>query len=107
MKKILVLLTFFFAFTLSANAQDKKVSTEQAAQKDIAALLEKVAVDVTLKQDLYTLMLMKYDGLANSKTAAEKENVSKGIEHKLLSGLNEAQRKQLLQNPELLKRLSH
>jgi hypothetical protein len=108
MKKLIALLTLFFAFTFAASAQEKKALTnDQAAEKDIAALVEKVSLEPSLKKDLKTLMVMKYDALATSKTAADKENVSKGIEHKILSGLNEAQRKELLKYPELLKKLSH
>ncbi len=107
MKKLIALVTMVLAFTVSAQAQDKKSAHNEAAQKDVAALIEKVQVDQTLKQDMYTLMVMKHEMLATAKTPADKQKVSDMIEHKLLSGVSKEQRKALTDNPALLKQLSH
>ncbi|WP_309642604.1 hypothetical protein [Flavobacterium sp.] len=108
MKKIIAVVTMLLAFTVSVNAQDKKVSSQEAAQKDIAALSSKVTISETLKQDLLTLMVMKHDALSDATlTKEQKENASKGFEHKLLSGLSKEQREVLLKDPALLKKLSH
>jgi len=108
MKKFIALFTLFLAFTISANAQEKKVSNEEAAENDITALISKVTIDPTLKKDLYTLMLMKHQTLSNPKISKEeKANASKAYERKIMSGLNDSQRKELLQYPELIKQLTN
>jgi exopolyphosphatase/pppGpp-phosphohydrolase len=109
MKKLIAVVTMVLAFTISAQAQDKKaaVNVNDAAQKDVAALLEKVTVDQTLKQDMYTLMVMKHEMLADAKSSADKQKVSEMIEHKILSGVSKEQRQTLTSNPELLKQLTH
>ena len=108
MKKIIAVLTLLLAFTISANAQDKKVSNEAAAQKDVAALVQKVTIAESLKKDMYTLMLMKHEALADpSATAAEKENISKRFERKILGGLTEEQRAVVMADAALMKQLSH
>jgi hypothetical protein len=116
MKKIIFVIAVLFSF--SVNAQNKEaaksvtteqtLSNEQKAVNDVTALITVITVDASLKSDLYTLMLMKYEALANTKaTKAELEASLKGIEQKLLSGLNEVQRKQLISNSELFQRMTH
>ena len=116
MKKLI--LAFAVLVSLSVNAQNKEaaksaaieqtLSNEQKAVNDVTALVSVITVDASLKTDLYTLMLMKYEALANTKpNKAEREASLKGIEQKLLSGLNEVQRKQLISNSELFQRMSH
>ena len=61
MKKVISLVVVFFAFVLNASAQDMKMSSDEAAKKDIAALVSKVTVAENLKKDLYSLMVMKHD----------------------------------------------
>lgn len=108
MKKLIAVVALFFAFTVSANAQDKKSSTSsEAAYKDVAALVQNVTIDENLKKDMYTLMVMKHDELAKAKTKADKDKISAAYERKLLSGLNKEQRQTVTNNPELLKQLSH
>jgi hypothetical protein len=109
MKKLIALATFLFAFTINANAQDsKKMSSDEAAKNDVAAFIQKVTINESFKNDLYTLMVMKHDALSNPKlTASERESISKKFENKVLAGLDEAQQKQLKSNPELLKQVSH
>lgn len=108
MKKLIAVVTMAVAFTVSAQAQDKKAANyNDAAQKDVAALVEKVTIDQTLKQDMYTLMVMKHQMLAEAKSPAEKQKVTDMIEHKILSGVSKEQRQTLTNNPELLKQLSH
>ena len=117
MKKLI--LAFVVLFSISVNAQNKEaaktavaaeqsLSNEQKAINDVTAFISVISVDATLKTDLYTLMMMKYEAIANTKsTKTERESSLKGIEHKLLSGLNEAQRKQLTSNSELFQRMTH
>lgn len=107
MKKLIAVVTMLLAFTVSANAQDKKMSVEEAAKKDVAALVEKLNINGDLKNDMYTLMIIKYNELAAAKSAADKAKVSEEIEHKILSGLNKEQRKILTSDAALLKQVSH
>jgi hypothetical protein len=120
MKKLIAVVTLALAFSISANAQDKKTNTSMApaekekvnngekAKKDVMALIEKVSIDESLKNDMYTLMLMKYDELSNPKlTAAQRDEISTRYERKVLGGLNDEQRKQLMSDPALLNRISH
>lgn len=108
MKKLIAVVTMLLAFTVSANAQqDKKAAIEQAAQKDVAALIEKITIDQSLKQDMYTLMVMKHEQLAQAKTKAEKDKVSAMMEQKILSGLDKEQAQAMKNNPALLKQLTH
>lgn len=108
MKKLIAVVTLLFAFTISANAQDKKASIEELAKKDVAALIEKVTISGSFKKDMYTLMVMKHEKLSNaSLTPLQREDISKRIAGKILSGLDESQRKQLDADPELLKKITH
>ncbi len=110
MKKLIALVTLLLAFSINANAQAKKVvvSSEQAAKNDITALTAKVKIDATLEKDLLTLMVMKHNTMSDpTLTKEQKENASKGYEHKLMSGLNEAQRKELMKYPDLVKQLAN
>lgn len=117
MKKLIFAFAVLISFSVNAQnkeaaktavAAEQTLSNEQKAVNDVTALVSVITVDATLKTDLYTLMLMKYEALANTKaTKAERESSLKGIEQKLLSGLNEAQRKQLISNSELFQRMTH
>ncbi|MFT3793839.1 hypothetical protein [Flavobacterium sp.] len=107
MKKLIAVVTMLLAFSISANAQDKKAAVEAAAQKDVAALIEKVTIDQSLKQDMYTLMVMKHEQLAQAKTQADKNKVYAAMEQKIMSGMDKEQQKILSNNPALLKQLTH
>ncbi len=108
MKKLIAVVALFFAFTVSANAQDKKnVDSSEAAKKDVAALIEKITITENLKKDFYTMMVMKHDELAQAKTKAEKDNISTFYERKVMGGLDKEQRQTLTNNPALLKQLTH
>jgi len=107
MKKLIAVVTMLLAFTVSANAQDKKMSAEEAAKKDVAALVAKITINEDLKNDMYTLMIIKHNELAAAKSAADKARVSEEIEHKILSGVNKEQRQILTSDAALMKQLSH
>jgi uncharacterized protein (DUF305 family) len=108
MKKVISVVVLFFAFTLGATAQDLKVNADEAAKKDVAVLLSKITVSENLKKDFYTLMVMKHEALAKPKlTAAEKENISKIFENKLMAALTEDQRKELAKYPSIMKQLAN
>lgn len=108
MKKIIAIVTLFFAFSIGANAQEKKVSSADAAKKDVAALTAKIKIDPTLQADLTTLMTDKHNAFSNpAMTEMEKANLSKHTLRKIMSALTEEQRNVLNSNPELLKQLTH
>lgn len=108
MKKIIAVVTMLLAFTISANAQDKKVSSQEAAQKDIATLASKITLPEDLKKDLTTLMVMKHDAKSDvTLTQAQKENALNAYERKLLSALSKEQQETLKKNPEFLRKLMH
>jgi hypothetical protein len=108
MKKIIAVVTMLLAFTVSVNAQDKKVSSQDAAQKDIAALTSKINITETLKKDLTTLMVMKHDALSDvTLTPAQKESALQAYAHKLMTGLSKEQGEKLKKDPALLKQLTH
>lgn len=116
MKKLIAILTLFLAFSVTAVAQNKKSTTKQTvkissqdeAQKDINALTAKVKISETLQKDLLTLMTMKHDATSDvTLTKEQKDAALKAYEHKLMSGLTEDQRKELLKYPDLVKQLTH
>ena len=108
MKKIIAVVTLLLAFTINANAQDKKVSSKEAATNDIEALAAKVTISETLKADLLTLMTMKHDALSDvTLTPAQKESALQAYAHKLMTGLSKEQGEKLKKDPALLKQLTH
>lgn len=108
MKKIIAVVTMLLAFTISANAQDKKVSSQEAAQKDIATLATKITLSEDLKNNLMTLMVMKHDAKSDATlTQVQKDNALNAYERKLLGALSKEQRETLQKNPEFLKKLMH
>ena len=117
MKKFIAVVTLLFAFTISASAQEKKavaapkeavVSIEQAAKDDIAALVQKITLSESLKKNFYSLMVMKHERLSTPNLSAkEKEELAKVYEHKILAGVSPEQRKVLVADPVLMKKLSN
>ncbi len=108
MKKIIAIIAVMLAFTVNAQAQAKKTTSLEAAKKDIALLASRIKMDETLKADLTTLMVTKHDILSDPKISeADKETASKQYIRKLMSALNEEQKKVLHSDPELLKKLVH
>lgn len=106
MKKLIAVITLVFAFTINAQAQDKKLTNEQAATNDVAALVKKVTISQGLKNDMYTLMLMKHESLSDTTlTDAQRKNISEVFQHKIMSGLTPEQGQILSGDPQLLKQL--
>lgn len=122
MKKIIAVLTLFLAFTIGANAQDKKglskeeiaknetlrkeLPPEVAGKNDAVELVKFVGLDES-NVEIYTRLFAKkhkvlaYEGL----TAEKKAELTRSIEAKLRAGLTAEQMEKLDRNPELLKKL--
>ncbi len=88
MKKVLAIVVIALAFTFSVKAQDKRVSNDEAARKDVSALVSKFTISEGLKKDMLYLMTMKHEMLTEPNiTAARKAEIQKLIGDKVLSGL--------------------
>lgn len=118
MKKLIAVVTLMLAFTVSAQGQNKnaaaaaagieQVPSDKAAKNDVSALVAKITISESLKKDMYTLMVMKHDALADPKlSAANKESISKKFEHKIMAGLSPEQREKLSADSALLQQLTH
>ncbi|HMK07111.1 MAG TPA: hypothetical protein VK476_06255 [Flavobacterium sp.] len=108
MKKLIAVITLLFAVTISAQAQDKKLTVEQAAKNDVAALVQKVTISESLKSDMYTLMIMKHESLSDETlTEAQRKNISEVFQHKVMSGLTPEQARTVSSDPQLLKQISN
>lgn len=108
MKKIITVLTLLFAFTISANAQNKNISPEAAAKKDAAAAEQKLKLTGEQQRKLFSLMLVKHEALADPLLTAEgKADMYKQIDQDLKKVLKNANYNYLFKDPELKEQLMH
>ncbi|HEU0137138.1 MAG TPA: hypothetical protein VFQ50_07600 [Flavobacterium sp.] len=106
MKKIVALLTMLLAFTLSANAQDAKAASAEAAKKDAQSAAEYLGLKANQQEDFYRLFEQKHEVLQNPNMSAErKAEMSRIVGLKIRASLTEAQIAKLDANPELMKKL--
>lgn len=118
MKKIITILTLTLAFSLNANAQDKKVvskeevtkkelSPEVAAKNDAYELIRFLGLEEN-KLGIYTnLFTKKYKVLAEEGLTPErKEELTRVIDAKLRASLTPEQMEKLDKNSELLAKLT-
>lgn len=122
MKKIIAVLTLCLAFTLGANAQDKKglskeeiaknetlrkeLPPEVAAKNDAVELSKFLGLDESNLETYTRLFAKKHKILATEGLTAErKSELTRTIEAKLRAGLTAEQMEKLDRNPELLKKL--
>lgn len=105
MKKIVLILSFLFAFSM--NAQDKKLKPADAAKADALELQTLVKLNETETYDMTNLFLMKYEMLAVDGISSERKSIMKRtLDAKLRASLNEKQMATLEANPEFFKRLT-
>lgn len=111
MKKLIAALTLLLAFTINANAQDKKVtqySSKELGQKDADELTALVGLSETQSADYARLFEHKYKTLEDKNLSQERKDVlAKVIEDKVRAGLNAEQTAKLEKNKELFTRLTH
>jgi len=123
MKKIIALFVVMLAFGLNANAQQKTpvkqattttapssldVAVKQAAAKDVAAMMETIALDDANKQNFMGLFEYKHRLLMQQELSAERKSIlAETIEAKIKATLTPAQNEKMAQSPALLQKLTH
>ena len=109
MKKIFSLFILFFAFTFSANAQDKRQLQNEEFEKNSKTESVEVSnflkLDAQTTEDLRNLFLTKYKMLGNMPSEDRKKQVAEIIEAKLRATLSAAQMAQLENNKPLFHKL--
>lgn len=107
MKKIIAVITLLFAFSISVNAQDKKVvSGAEKAKIEAGELTKFLGLNETQSNDFFRLFENKYRTIEEYQLTAErKTELSKTIEAKIRATLDEKQMDKLDKNPVLLKKL--
>lgn len=73
MKKLFFTLSLLFALTLTASAQDSKMTPEALAKKEVSTLSELVGLTDTQVADLYRLFEQKHQMLADKNLSAERK----------------------------------
>ena len=107
MKKLIAVLTLMFAFAISASAQDKKMSSEEAAKLDAIKMTESLGLQAQQQMDFQRLFMMKHDVMNDPSMSAErKTEMARVVDLKLRASLTPEQLQKLDSNPELLARLT-
>lgn len=107
MKKIVASALMVVAFAAGAQAQEQKKPTyNDIAAVQITRLDEKLHLEPNLKNDLNNLLILKQEKLAAAKTEAEKQEIYRTVERKILVSLTPDQQKLLTADPDLLKKLT-
>ncbi|WP_333600677.1 hypothetical protein [Flavobacterium sp.] len=106
MKKLIAALTLLLAFTINANAQDKKVlSSAEQGKKEAADLTAYLGLNETQNADFARLFEQKHQTLEEALTPERKKELARVIEAKIRASLDADQTNKLEKNPELFKRL--
>ena len=106
MKKIIFVLTLMLAFSINANAQDKKMNYQEVAKKESAELSELLGLNDTQTADFYRLFEMKNQTLQGQELSPERSaELTRIIDMKIKASLTEEQIKKLEANIDLYERL--
>ena len=107
MKKLIAVITFMLAFTINANAQDKKVSPSyDKAKKQATELTEYLGLDQTQNENFTRLFEQKIIVLDDKNLTQErKTELSRVIEAKIRATLDQNQMEKLEKNTVLFKKL--
>ncbi|WP_396194552.1 hypothetical protein [Flavobacterium sp.] len=107
MKKLIAALTLLLAFTINANAQDKKdLTTAEKGKKEALALSQYLGLNETQTADFERLFEQKHRTLEDKNLSQEKrDEVARIIEMKIAASISDDQMTKLRQNKELLKEL--
>ncbi len=109
MKKLLQILLFVFAFTMGANAQEKRELTPaEKAKQNVLELSQ--AIDTNGNDQFFVMMqnlfTEKHQALSKKGiTEAEKSEIYKNIDMKMRATFSENQIQQLMNQPGLYDRL--
>jgi hypothetical protein len=107
MKKLIAALTLLLAFTINANAQERKMSNDEAAKMDAVKLAEYLDLKGTQQEDFMRLFQMKHATLNDPNVSVErKKEMSRVVEAKLRASLTTDQLQKLDANPEMLARFT-
>ncbi|MBF0695326.1 MAG: hypothetical protein IR153_09755 [Flavobacterium sp.] len=102
MKKIIAILTLFFAFTVSGNAQEK-LSNEEQAKVDAYKMSQALNLQGTRQDEFVQLFVKKYQVLNDPKMSDErKKEMNRIVELKVRASLTPEQIAKLDASPELL-----
>ena len=107
MKKLIAILTLFFAISISASAQDKKLSvSSEKAKKEAAELSTYLGLDETQNLNFFRLFEQKHKILETPDLTVErKTELTRVIEAKIRASLDAESMNKLEKNPELFKKL--
>ncbi|MDI9257506.1 hypothetical protein [Flavobacterium sedimenticola] len=107
MKKLIAALTLLLAFTINANAQDKKSSTPaDKGLKEATELSQFLGLNDTQKADFARLFEMKHKTMTETALSEErKKELARVIEAKIRASLDGNQMDKLEKNTELFKKL--
>lgn len=108
MKKFIAALTLMLAFTINANAQEKKeLTSAEKAKNEAVALSQFLGLNDTQTADFQRLFEQKHKTFEDKTLSQErKAEVSRIIEMKIAATISDDQMNKLRQNKELLKELT-
>ncbi len=108
MKNIVAIVTFFLAFSITANAQDKKASAESLGRKDAIELVNFLKLESKQLDSFTALFVKKHTMNADNTISQEERNsVPMIMEKKIEASVTDEQMKKLRANPALLKKLTN
>jgi len=107
MKKFIAALTLLLAFSINANAQDKKeLTSAEKGKKEAVALAQYLDLNETQTADFQRLFEQKHRTLEDKTLSQDRRaEVSRIIEMKIRATLTEAQMEKLQVNKDLFKSL--
>lgn len=108
MKKFIAAITLMLAFTINANAQEKKeLTSAEKAKKEAVALSQFLGLNDTQTADFQRLFEQKHRTFEDKTLSQErKAEVSRIIEMKIAATISDDQMEKLRRNKELLKELT-
>ncbi|MET0760559.1 MAG: hypothetical protein ABWZ56_09075 [Flavobacterium sp.] len=117
MKKIVTVITLMLAFTISANAQDKKqakpitkevvlLSPSEAAKNDAVAITEYLALNESQTNDFASLFQMKHEVMQDPNATIERKNeMARIVGLKIEASIDSKQLEKLRANPTFFNQL--
>jgi hypothetical protein len=107
MKKFIAALTLLLAFSINANAQDKKeLTSAEKGKKEAVALSQYLDLNETMTSDFERLFEQKHRTLEDKTLSQERRSeVARIIEMKIRATLSDAQMEKLTSNKDLFKSL--